>query len=85
MPAAEVYRLADTLRSRADVAEEAAARLGDPGEVGGDLQSAVEAVLAASRTAAMALDGELRWLGDTLSGVADSWLALDGSLLPGPP
>jgi hypothetical protein len=83
MPAAEVYRLADTLRSRADVAGEAAVRLGRPGNVGGGLQPAVEAFLAAFRTAAVALGGELRWLGDTVSGVADSWLALDGSLLPG--
>jgi hypothetical protein len=83
MPAAEVYRLADTLRSRADVAGEAAARLGGPGDVGGSLQPAVEAFLAASRTAAVALGGELRWLGDTVTGVADSWLALDGSLLAG--
>jgi hypothetical protein len=80
LPAAEVYRLSDTLRGLADVAGEAAARLGGPGDVGGDLQPAVEAFLAASRTAALALDGELRWLGGTVAGVADSWLALDGSL-----
>ena len=85
MPAAEVYRLADALRGRAAVAGEAAARLGGPGEVGGGLQQSVEAFLSASRTAAVALEGELRWLGDTVSGVADSWLALDGSLLAGPP
>ena len=80
MPAAEVYALADTLRDRAEVADEAAARLRSSGDVGGDLESAVEAFLSASCTAALALAGELRWLGGTVSGVADSWLALDGSL-----
>jgi hypothetical protein len=81
MPAAEVYRLADTLRSRAVEADEAVARLGGAGDVGGSLQPAVEAFLESSLTAALALAGELRWLGGTVSGVADSWLALDGSLL----
>lgn len=81
MPAAEVYALADTLRSRAEVADEAVARLGRPGGVDGDLLLSMEAFLSASRTAALALAGELRWLGGTVSGVADSWLALDGSLL----
>ena len=80
LPAPEVYGLADALRRGADEAAEAATRLGDPGDVGGSLQSAVEAFISGSRTAAQALDGELRWLGDTVSAVADSWLALDGSM-----
>ena len=80
MQAAEVYRLADTLREQAEVSDEAAARLGGSAHVGGDLQSTVEAFLSSSSTASLALTGELHWLGMTVSGVADSWLALDGSL-----
>ncbi len=81
MPAAEVYALADGLRDRAADAEEAASRLAGGVSIGGTLQPAVEAFLAGHRTAARALAGELRWLGDTVSAVADSWLALDGALL----
>ena len=81
MPALEVYALADGLRSTAAEAEEAQHRLGVPPSVGGPLQPAVEAFLLSHRTAAQALAGELRWLGGTISSVADSWLALDGDLL----
>jgi hypothetical protein len=80
MPAAEVYSLADELRSRAAEADEAQQRLVGPAAVGGALQSAVEAFLVSHRTAGQAMAGELRWLGDTVTAVADSWLALDGSL-----
>jgi hypothetical protein len=84
LPAAEVYALADALRSRAQDAEEAVSRLGSDGSVGGSLQPALEAFLDGSRTAAEAMAGELRWLGATVAAVADSWLALDGSLLTRP-
>jgi hypothetical protein len=83
LPAAEVYALADALRSRAQDAEEAGSRLGGA-SVGGSVQPALEAFLDAARTAAQAMAGELRWLGSTVSAVADSWLTLDGSLLTRP-
>jgi hypothetical protein len=81
MPAAEVYALADELRSRAAEADEAQQRLARSADVGGALQSAVEAFLVSHRTAGQALAGELRWLSGTVTAVADSWLALDGALL----
>jgi hypothetical protein len=81
MPAAEVHALAAELRRRSDDALEAASRLGRHAFVGGSLQPTLEAFLAGHRTAGRAMAGELQWLGDTVSGVAASWLALDGSLL----
>ena len=81
LPALEVYALADGLRNRAAEADEVRHRLSAPAEVGGPLQPAIEAFLASHRTAGQALAGELRWLGGTIRDVADSWLALDASLL----
>jgi hypothetical protein len=81
MRALEVYSLADGLRTLAGEADEAKHRLSAPAAVGGPLQPAVEAFLASHRTAGQALAGELRWLGGTIRDVADSWLALDSSLL----
>ncbi|MCW2637311.1 MAG: hypothetical protein JWQ99_3678 [Blastococcus sp.] len=81
MPAAEVRALARELRGRSDDALEAASRLGIHADVGGSLQPALEAFLSGHRTAGRAMAGELQWLGDTISAVADSWLALDASLL----
>ena len=81
MPAAEVFALAGELRARAENAVEAASRLGGLADVGGSLQPTIEAFLVSSRTAGRAMAGELRWLGDTVAAVADSWLDLDGSLL----
>jgi hypothetical protein len=81
MPAAEVRALADALRSRTDDALEAASRLGCHAYVGGSLQPTLEAFLSGHRTAGRAIAGELQWLGDTIAAVADSWLALDGSML----
>lgn len=81
MPAAEVYRLANTLRGAAGAAEDFGARLRDTGDMG-DVQAAVETFLDSHRAAGRALVGELAWLGDTVAAVADSWLHLDGTLLP---
>jgi hypothetical protein len=41
----------------------------------------VDAFVDSHRAAGRAIAGELTWLGDTVAGVADSWLRLDGSLL----
>jgi hypothetical protein len=46
------------------------------------MQAAVETFLESHRAAGRALVGELAWLGDTVAAVADSWLHLDGTLLP---
>jgi hypothetical protein len=81
IPALAVYALADALRNCAAEADEAQQRLTVPADIGGPLQPAVEAFLDSHRTAGQALAGELRWLGETVTAVADSWLALDGALL----
>ena len=81
MPAGEVYALANSLRASAGTAEEIAVRLPDPGDVGAPLRVAVEVFLGSHRTAGRALAGELRWLGDAVAAVADSWLTFDGTLL----
>jgi hypothetical protein len=81
MPAAEVYALADRLRAAVGDAEEIPVRLRGTPQAGPGLQVAVESFLESHRAAGRALAGELAWLGDTVAAVADSWLALDGSLL----
>lgn len=80
MPAAEVYALAASLRRSSDDAEQIGIRLSGTRPVGGDLQPAIEAFLEGQRMTGRALAGELQWLGVTVSGVADSWLQLDGVL-----
>ena len=84
VPAAEVYALGAALQSQGDAAADVAARLVAPAVGGGDLQPAIEGFLECHRTAALALAGELRWLGSAVRAVADSWLGLDGSLLAPP-
>jgi hypothetical protein len=79
--ALEVHALAATLRDTAGEADLIGVRLAGSRAVGGDLQPAVEAFLDCHRTAGRALAGELRWLGTTVDGVADSWLRLDGALV----
>ena len=82
MPAVEVYGLASTLRGSASDAEEIGGRLSGRPHVGGPLQAPVEAFLEGHRAAGSALAGELRWLGDTVAAVADSWVRLDGTVVP---
>ena len=82
MPAAEVYDLAATLRCSAVDAEEIGTRLGRTPPVGGALKAPVESFVESHRAAGRALAGELEWLGATVAAVADSWLRLDGSMLP---
>ena len=84
MHAAEVYRLADTLRGAAGVAEDIAVHLQGTRRVGPGLQGAVAAFLESHRAAGQAFVGELDWLAGTVTDVADSWLRLDRALL-GPP
>lgn len=81
MPAEEVHALASTLTEQAAAADEARSRLDGVGGVGPDLQPAVTEFLDCHRVAAGAFAGELRLLGATVAGVADSWLGLDEVLL----
>jgi hypothetical protein len=80
--ALEVHALAATLRDAASEADLIGVRLAGTPMVGGDLQVAVEAFVECHRVAGVALAGELRWLGSTMAGVADSWVRLDGTLMP---
>ena len=79
--ALEVHALAATLRDTAGEADLIGVRLAGVPAVGGPLQPAVEAFLDCHRLAGLALAGELRWLGSTVAGVADSWVRLDGTLM----
>jgi hypothetical protein len=82
MPALEVYGLAQSLRSSAATAEDAAARLGHGCDVDGPLAEAAAALLDCHRTLAGAVAGELRELGTTVAVVADSWVELDATVVP---
>ncbi|MGY1810790.1 hypothetical protein ACI8AF_25775 [Blastococcus sp. SYSU D00669] len=84
VPPEQLHALADALRAQGAEADDVAARLTAAPAASGPLAGAVEAFLEAHRTAGSAVAGELRWLGGTVAAVADSWLGLDGSLLPPP-
>lgn len=84
MPAAEVYALANALRSASGDAEEIAVRFRNVPAVGSRaLQAAVDTFVDSHRTAGRVIAGELAWLGGTIEAVAHSWLRLDGALLAG--
>jgi hypothetical protein len=79
---AELYALAAVLDAAAEQADRSAAAV--PAESGsGPVAPAVTGFCETVRTAGSCLGGELRWLGGAVAGAADSWLGLDGSLLPG--
>lgn len=82
MRAEEVRALGRSLHGRAGAAEEIRARLVDDGAVDGPLRTAVASFLDCQVVLATALAGELRWLGATVTEVADSWVALDAALVP---
>jgi hypothetical protein len=81
VPAAAVRVLGVTLAQLAGDADDAGGRLAPGRALGPRLQAAVEDFLICHRTAAGALAGELRWLGAAVGAVADSWEALDATLL----
>lgn len=83
MRAAEVYRLAHTVRGAVGDAEEIGVHLRGGHPVGAGLHAAAEHFLESHRVAGGVFAGELAWLGDTVAAVADSWLQLDGVLLAG--
>jgi len=79
---AQLYALAGVLDAAADRAQQVRGALtGDP--VGGPLGPAVAGFAETVGTAGRCLAGELSWLGAAVATAADSWLGLDGSLLPG--
>ncbi|WP_369139554.1 hypothetical protein [Modestobacter versicolor] len=79
----QLYALAGVLDAASTPADRVAAALpGDP--VGGPLGGAVTAFGEAAGAAGRCLAGELRWLGGAVAAAADSWLGLDGGLLPVP-
>jgi hypothetical protein len=80
--ALEVHAMAATLREAAGEADWIGVRLDGTPAVGGALQPAVEAFLDCQRMAGRALAGELRWLGSAVAAAADSWVRLDGAIVP---
>jgi hypothetical protein len=82
MHAAEIYRLADTMRGAAEDVADVGAGLHEPTRVDGPLKAAVGAFLTSHRSAGQALAGELDWLAGTVTDVAHSWLRLDGTVVP---
>ena len=77
---AQLYALAGVLDAAADRAAQAAALADDP--VGGPLGDAVAGFCETARMTGRCLAGELSWLGGAVGAAADSWLGLDGSLVP---
>jgi hypothetical protein len=80
---AQLYALAEVLDAAAvSVARVGATLAGDP--VDGPLGPVLAGFTETAGTAGRCLTGELSWLGDAVAAAADSWLGLDGSLLPRP-
>lgn len=80
VPVLEVCDLAARLSAISLLGSEAAARLLPAGELGA-VTAPVESFLACVGMAARGVATETELLGDTVAGVADSWLALDDALL----
>jgi hypothetical protein len=78
---AQLYALAGVLDAAADRAAQVRATLADD-PVRGPLGDAVAGFCETARTTGRCLAGELSWLGGAVAAAADSWLGLDGSLLP---
>lgn len=81
MPAERVRALGGSLTARAGTADEVRARLDGDVVVDGPLRAPVALFVDRHRTLAAALAGELRWLGATVTGIADAWVQLDAALL----
>jgi hypothetical protein len=78
---AQLYALAGVLDAAATQASRAGVTLAaEP--VGGPLTEAVAAFCDTARTTGRCLAAELDWLSSAVAAAADSWLGLDGSLLP---
>jgi hypothetical protein len=80
---AQLYALAGVLDGAAVQADRVGATpVGDP--VGGPLGPAVAGFCETVGTTGRCLAGELTWLGEAVTTAANSWLGLDGRLLPVP-
>ena len=78
---ADLHALAGVLDAAAGRAAHAGTALtGDA--VGGPLGAAVTGFCETARTTGRGLAGELGWLSGAVRAAAQSWLGLDGSLLP---
>ncbi len=77
----QLHALAGVLDAAAVSADRVGAAV-DVDPVGGPLGTALAAFCEGTGTAGRCLAGELRWLGRAVATAADSWLALDGGLLP---
>ena len=77
----QLHALAAVLDGASVRAAQAGAAV-DPAAVGGPLGAAVTGFTETVCTTGGALAGELSWLGGAVAATADSWLHLDGSLLP---
>ena len=77
----QLYALAAVLDGAAARAGQAGTAV-EPPPVGGPLGAAVAGFAETVQTAGRCLAGELSWLGGAVAAAADSWLHLDGSLLP---
>jgi hypothetical protein len=78
---ARLYALSDVLDASALRAAQAGAAVPDDA-VGGPLAAGLARFTETLRTAAGCVAGELGWLAGAVAAAADSWLRLDGSLLP---
>jgi hypothetical protein len=78
---AQLYALSGVLDAAAGSAGRTGTGLTGEG-VGGPLGDAVAGFCEAARTTGRCLTGELGWLAAAVAAAADSWLRLDGSLLP---
>ena len=77
----QLHALAGVLDGASVRAAQAGAAV-DPAPVGGPLGPAVLGFTETVHTAGSCLAGELSWLSGAVAAAADSWLHLDGSLLP---
>jgi hypothetical protein len=78
---AQLYALSGVLDAAAGSAARAGSGLAGAG-VGGPVGDAVTGFCEVVRTTGRCLAGELGWLAGAVAAAADSWLGLDGSLLP---
>ena len=78
---AQLYALSGVLDAAAGSAARAGTALAGEG-VGGPVGDAVAGFCEAARTTGRCLADELGWLAGAVAAAADSWLGLDGSLLP---
>jgi hypothetical protein len=78
----QLYALAGVLDAAGGHAGRVGTTVSGGGAVGGPLGQAVAGFCETTQTAGRCLHGELDWLAGAVASAADSWLGLDGRLLP---